>query len=176
MGAPGSWMASYGSEPLDPQAAQSRLAEAAAGPTAAAAGAARHCSSAAAAAAAAAAGKRRWKTLLGSVRLLGALVTWFCLLLSVASLLQIKPAGALQVLQVAAPVAAVLLFLSPGAAAKRALRDADTTSLPAVVFAAQAVSCAVALVYGMQINSNAIFITNAMGFAAVWALWLRTTD
>ncbi|KAL8431551.1 hypothetical protein Efla_000597 [Eimeria flavescens] len=43
------------------------------------------------------------------------------------------------------------------------------------VFTAQAVACAVACVYGMQINSKAIFITNTTGFfaelcwIAVWA-------
>lgn len=98
------WMTSYGSDLLDPQAAQSRLAEAA--PNLDAEEAAPHCF-----AAAATARKRRWEILLGNERLLWALATLFCLLLSVASLPQIKPRGQSEVLHVVVPFASVLPFL-----------------------------------------------------------------
>ncbi|KAL8273272.1 hypothetical protein Esti_002773 [Eimeria stiedai] len=113
-------------------------------------------------------GSQRWKDVLGWCRLLGALTVWFCLLYSAACLLQLKADAAVRWLQILAPVAAVLLFFSPAGAARRAIRDSDTRSLPAV-------ACAVASVYGMQIDSKAILVTNATGFLAelcwmaVWA-------
>ncbi|KAL8452327.1 hypothetical protein Emag_002446 [Eimeria magna] len=120
-------------------------------------------------------GGRRWKDVLGWCRLLGALIVWFCLLYSTACLLQLKADAAVRWLQILAPVAAVLLFFSPAGAARRAIRESDTRNLPVGVFAAQAVACAVASVYGMQIDSKAILVTNATGFfaelcwMAVWA-------
>lgn len=110
-----------------------------------------------------AAGRRRWGEALGWCRLIGVLAAWFCLLLSAASLLQLRPSKAATVLGIVAPATAVLLFLSPAAAANKALREGDSRGLPVGVFAAQAVSCAVAVVYGVRINSSAIFVTNAAG-------------
>ncbi|KAL8434867.1 hypothetical protein ACSSS7_002833 [Eimeria intestinalis] len=111
-------------------------------------------------------GSRRVKVVFGWCRLLGALTVWFCLLYSAACLLRLKADAAVRWLQIVAPVAAVLLFFSPAGAARRAIRDSDTRNLPVGVFAAQAVACAVASVYGMQIDSTAILVTNATGIAA----------
>ncbi|XP_026192801.1 uncharacterized protein LOC34620467 [Cyclospora cayetanensis] len=164
MGPSSSWIASNTPEPLDVQCVQKSVHSGAGGEG-------KH----AAATAAVNATRRRWKEAIGWCRLLGTLAVWFCVLFSTASLLELKAASAMRVLQIAAPIAAVLLFFSPANAAHKALNEGDVSSLPIGVFTAQAVSCIVAIVYGMQIDSKAILITNATGllaelcWMAVWA-------
>lgn len=88
---------------------------------------------------------------------------WFFFLAAAASLLRLASDTAELVLGVAAPVAAVMLFLSPACAARRALIERDNRGLPAPVFGFQVVACAISTVYGARIGSLPILITNGAG-------------